>query len=192
MLPRFTGCITVRLVTVICSTFLFTIVIIVSTPPPFPFPPPSILLPFFYSCRLPLWTAVHPIDGRVFSSGRMIQIARAFAICDLYRLTIKLYVCYFTIIFFYSISLLFLAIRVFSFFSSLTFIISNSYIDNTNNVIVEYIKLILTRHNHKYKLFLYKQHVRSHKLLYNNVVTQSDIFASRIISSMRRSYYAHV
>lgn len=93
---------------------------------------------------------------------------------------------------FIAFSLLFLAIRVFSFFSSLTFIIFNSYIDDTNNVIVEYIKLILTLHNHKYKLFLYKQHVRSHKLLRNNVVTQSDIFASRIISSMRRSYYAHV
>lgn len=108
---RFTGCITVRLVTVICSTFLFTIVIIVSTLPV----SSSSILPLFLFMPTSFMTSVHPIDSRAFSSDRVIQIARTFAICDLYRLAIKLYVCYFTIILLHVISL-YLAINIFFIF----------------------------------------------------------------------------
>lgn len=74
---RFTGCITVRLVTVICSTFLFTIVIIVSTLPALT---ALHFVSFFIHVNFPYDTA-HPIDDRVFSLDHMILIARVFAIC---------------------------------------------------------------------------------------------------------------
>jgi len=109
---RFTGCITVRLVTVICSTFLFTIVIIVSTLPV----SLSSIWSLFLFMPTSFTTSVHPIDSRVFSSNRMIQIARTFAICGLYRLAIKLYVCYFTIILLHIISL-HLAVNIFVIFA---------------------------------------------------------------------------
>jgi len=69
---RFTGCITVRLVTVICSTFLFTIVIIVSTLPV----SLSSIWSLFLFMPTSFTTSVHPIDSRFFSSNRMIPHIR--------------------------------------------------------------------------------------------------------------------